>query len=185
MAQERVTFRKITRYALVEIVPQVSIRKISSYALVRDATTALTKGKSSIALLLELVNANSKGTVFTQTTLRLSNPTAENYQVFNTKVTASATDAQTAYAGSTLFRYNRAAITRHFINDMQLGITVSSNTTIYDLLAALNTAHNVVMTTDDVVDGPVLAGATGITLTAKSTSFLYLPGTTVRLGTAA
>lgn len=116
--------------------------------------------------------------------IKLSNAIAENYQIYNSKVTVTATASLDSFSGSTVLRYSRADIARHFINDTHLGITVDSNTTIYTLLPLLNIAHNVLMTTDDINDGPVLAGATGITLTAKTTSFLYLPGTTVRLGTA-
>lgn len=173
--------RKATTYALVATPKVTTIRKTAAYALTRQAVP-LTKGKTSLEQLFALINVASKATVFTPSNLSVTTVIAESYQGYNTKVKVAATLQTVGYSGWSYLRYNRVSISRSFEDSLEIGFTVATDTTVYGLLGQLNTAHNLKLAPEDVVDKPVKAGAKTLVLTAATTSYLYRPGSTVTLG---
>lgn len=172
--------RKISAYALISTPALISVRKVAAYALASPRSIPA-KNKTSLALLYEIINNNSKSMVFTETDLIVTNPQSVDYQGYNSKVNVATTILTKNYSGNTFLFYNRIPILNHFINDLEIGFAVPANTTIHTLLPLINTAHNLLLTTADVVDGPVLTDPDTITLTGATTSFLYIPGSVVQI----
>lgn len=159
----------------------IQMRRLSTYALYQPPR-AVNRALSSFDTLLSVINANSKSIVFTSSTLNINFPVKEEYQGKNSKVTISSTPNTAGYSGSTVLRYNRVLIERAFLTATTLP-TIPANTTIYALLPSLNTQFNSKLTTDDLEDAVVLAGAVRLYFVAKSTSYLYIPGSKVLIGT--
>lgn len=173
--------RKATAYALVATPIVTTIRKATAYALTRPKTP-LTKGKTSLEQLYALINSATLGTVFTTSNLAVTTIVAEKYQGYNTKVKVAATLQTIGYSGSTYMRYNRVPLSRSFEDSIEIGFAIVTDTTVYGLLSQLNTAHNLKLVPEDLVDGPIKANAKSLPLTAAATSYLYLPGSTILLG---
>jgi hypothetical protein len=86
------------------------------------------------------------------------------------------------YSGSMEFRYNRWPIVDAFQGLDTTTLPAGNQTTVHARLAAINAAFGRNFATYDVVNSPVAANATAITLTVASTSFLFLPGTSITIG---
>lgn len=142
---------------------------------------AIPKNASTKQLLLNMMNANTMGRTVAMSELVFSFPEENTYHNKNSKV--SVKFVGTGYTGSTYFYYDRVLIERSFLTPDNTLAAVPANTTIYALLPTLNTSLRSLLTTDDIEDAPVLAGAKNLTFIAKSTSFLYIPGSRVVIGT--
>lgn len=175
--------RKVSAYALTVDPAQAAVRKASAYALVVDKV-ALPVNKSSVEALYALINRNTSAMVFNESTLVLSDVTAESYQGYNSKIKVAATTETRGYSGSGWLRYNRVDIGRSFEASTELGFDIVNATTKHALLPSINTAHSLKLVPNDVLDGPVNAGAEFFTLYASDTSLLYKPGSSIKLGSS-
>lgn len=173
--------RKVSAYALTIDPAQAAVRAVSAYALVTDKLP-LPANKSSVEALYALINRNTSAMVFNESNLVISDLTAESYQGYNSKIKVSATQETRGYSGSSWLRYNRVGIARSFDASTELGFDIVAATTKHALLDAINTAHSLKLVPNDVLDGPVSAGARSFTLYASDTSLLYLPGSKIKLG---
>jgi hypothetical protein len=176
-----VRMRKIAGYAAVLTPATHTVRKVAGFAMLQSLRT-IPKGKSSLELIYELINNNSKAVVFDTDTLVLGVPVAAVYQDFNSKISITTTTKTKGYFGTTFLNYNRVDIVRHFLSGNGITLSVPVNTTIYTLLPTLNQQLGSKLTTADIEDAPVLAGAARLWLVAKSTSLLYIPGSRVLIG---
>lgn len=88
------------------------------------------------------------------------------------------------YSGSTRMRYNRWSIAKPFESRSASDLR-SFGSSIVNSLDAINAAFGLALVPDDVVDAPISAGTTQITLTIASGSFMFIPGSSVVLGGAA
>lgn len=88
------------------------------------------------------------------------------------------------YSGSMRMRYNRWSIAKPFETRSAKDLT-SFGSSVVNSLAAINAAFGLALVAEDVVDAPISAGTTQITLTIASGSFMFIPGTSVVLGGAA
>lgn len=99
--------------------------------------------------------------------------------LFNSTVKAYAT-AASGLTGNYTFRYNRADVSRMLADPSSL--VIGTATTVYGLIATLNAASGLVLVQDDLVDGPIGPDDETVTLTAKSTSWFFVPGSTFAPG---
>ncbi len=173
------SIRNINGYVLSSYVPSVSIKQVVAYALVLP-TKVIPKGKTSKQILLDLMNANAF-IVFNESNCSIDSPVEEHYQGFNSKVLVSPV-GDSPYLGSAYIRYNRPLIERSFLDTKLLGFTIDVDTTIHELLPAINASHNLRLLPIDVRDEPVAAGSVYIRLAAAETSYIYDPTSAVFLG---
>lgn len=180
----RLAVRKISGYALTKVIPQVNIRNLAAYGIHTKTRVTNFKDKTSAEILLDLINEESIDT-YTFANIILGVPEVRTPTGIpkNTRIVVTAVEGQ-SYNGSVTLRYNRINLARPFADPGSMGFSVGSNTTVHALLATINTAHNLKLSTTDVIDSAVKAGDTGVTLTASTLSYLYIPGSTVRLGIA-
>lgn len=181
----QLSVRKVFGYAITPVMPAVSIRNLSVYSLQTKKRVINFKDKTGLEILLDLINDESISTL-ELSTLSFSAPQSNEGApgvVRNTKITVTALP-DNIYTGSKQLKYNRINISRPFTNPTVLGFTIPAATTIHALLPSINAAHNLKLSATDVVDSAVNVGDTGVTLTASTLSYLYIPGSTVRLGIA-
>lgn len=173
--------RKLTAYVLTVDPPAAVVRKISTYVLTSDPKT-IEKGKTSLELLYKLINNNTTQAVYDATILTVGEVLPAKYQGYNSKVKISSTPLTRNYTGSNYLYYNRVSMAKSFGVDAPIGFEIPAGATTRGLLAQINTAHNVKILPEEIVDSPVAIGAKSFTLTATDVSYLYLPGSKAKLG---
>lgn len=142
---------------------------------------AIPKNLETKQILHNMMNANTMGTTVAMKDLAFDFPEPNTYHNKNSKVKVKFIGV--GYSGSTYFYYDRVLIERSFAAPDNTLPNIPVNTTIYALLPTLNPLLKTKLTTDDIEDAPVLAGAVRLWFVAKSTSFLYIPGSKVLIGT--
>lgn len=177
------TLRNIQGYAFQTVPPGLVLRNIQGYAFETPAT-ALPLNKTGDLALYDLINSNRKVSMtFSASNTSLGTPTAmaqPDASGHNTTVSLAAL-SNSGYSGSIVFNYKRRPITDAISGSISLG-TIASNTTVSAMLPTINSKYGVNLTAQDIVDGPVNAGATYIPLIVASGSWLFLPGTAVAAG---
>lgn len=168
--------RNIQGFAFESPLPQLVLRNLQGYAFQR-AKLALPLSVTGDQALYQLINNNSKYNSWSASNSTLGTPAASSAQPnANTVVNLAALSAS-GYGGNIDLYYNRRPLSDAFPN--QLALTPpGSNSTIYNQLSMINSVYSLNLTQQDVNDGPVSAGATRITLTAASGSWLFTPGST-------
>jgi len=169
----------ITAYALYPEPNGLALRNLQGYALVSDIP--LPKGVTGITALANLVLAQSKS-IRPASQFTFSAP--ENYTgsetyLHNSRVLVTA-GVGSALSGSMYFYYSRVALTR--IPADLTTVVIGSATSTHGLIAGINAASGMVLTTDDIVDAPIPAGAVEVTITAASTSRFFIPNRTAQVG---
>lgn len=159
--------------------PGINIRRASLLTL-WTPPVAIPKNLETKQILLNLMNANTMGTQVAMKDLVFDFPEPNTYHNKNSKVKVKFIGV--GYSGSTYFYYDRLLIERSFAAPDNTLPNIPVNTTIHTLLPSLNTLLKSKLTTDDIEDAPVLAGAVRLWFVAKSTSFLYVPGSMVLIG---
>lgn len=141
--------------------------------------TAIPKGVLGTQALLDLIAARSL------TTRPSSHFTAGVPEVlagdanYNTRVLVAPT-APAKLSGQMYFRYNRVTLDKIQMTANQFDIGTA--TSVSALLPTLNAASGMSLTMDDLVEATIPATATSFTLTAASTSRLFIPGSTFKVG---
>lgn len=172
--------RSTPAYLLYTANPEVTVRNVTAYALYAPVAVSYLKMKGSVALLTAINKEHGKSITAAQVTFGNPTPLANNQ--FNTTVAMTAAE-DWKYSGDMVFRYDRYPLEYLFIGQ-QLNLPAGNQTTIHARLPGINAAFGCNLETRDVVNGPVAANATGFVLTVANTSHLFLPGTTVTLGTS-
>lgn len=170
--------RKISGVVLYEDAPIAVVRTIYGLALIADVSKTYLKMKGAVALLTAINKEHGK--TLTAVQVSFADPAPSDDPSFNTTV-AMLPAPDWLYSGQMVFRYERYALEELFRNE-SLTLPVGNQTTVHERLAGVNSAFGCNLEPRDVVDGPVAANATGFTLTVASTSYLFLPGTSIRLG---
>lgn len=130
--------------------------------------------------ILNLLNTQAKK-VFTYSDIAIGGPVAiTDDGVVNTEIEVTAYPIS-GYKGTTKLQYKRVPI-YNAVDNKALLININSNTTIHALLPSINSAYGLALTTSDVENTAVSIGAALISLTAASTSYVYLPGSILYLG---
>lgn len=173
--------RKITGFALTTVPEPVTLRKVSGYALI-DVVKLPNFSLSGAVVLLAAIN-KEKNVNFTANQLTFGVPqvVADATQYFNTTILVTAKKVSN-YSGSYTFQYRRFTLDVGF-NGQTLDLPAGMGSTIHASLGVINAKFGVKLETTDVVDGPVVNGATSVTLTVKDSSILYIPDSKVTLGT--
>lgn len=166
-------------YALVAPAVALKVGAVQGYALVRTPNTPnfTLSGK---AALLAAMNKQYKS-AFTDTQVSFGNPQAlVNDPDYNTSTLLS-TNRTSGYSDNKTMRYNRVDFALAMVGKDTALPTTGMGSTVFASLTAINTKYGLALTTEDVIDGPV--SGTGTTIVAANTSWLYQPGTTMRIGT--
>jgi hypothetical protein len=172
--------RQVSAFSLQQSSTSGSLRQVSAFTLQKSAKPALTGG---LAGLWPLIQADASITV-NSSNLSVSAPVADSTQPnCNTYVTVAPIGALlNSYSGTYKLYYNRQDINIAFAgNNNTWKLSVPSATTVKALLSSINSAYGIALDPTDVVDGPVAAGATQLQITIASTSYVYLPGSTLWL----
>lgn len=174
--------RNVRGYALTSPPSQAQLRNVRGYALTA-ATKPPPTAQTGVNAMLWLLNQNINiATPFTLSQLTIgtpssySDPTGRN----NAQVSVTAKSGS-GYQGTMTAYYNRRTLDSVFNSTAWLLGTISSATTIRALIPQINTAYGVGLDPTDVVDGPVNAGATSLTLTIASGSYMFKPGSALML----
>lgn len=177
------TLRNIQGFAFETVPPGMTLRNIQGFAFER-APLAIPVNVTGDLALYTLINNNRKPGVsitWSASNSALGTPVADNtYGTTNTRISLSA-KSNSGYNGSVNLFYTRRSITDAVLGSVSLG-TISSATTVVSMLPTINSKYGLNLTAQDVVDGPVAAGATFITLTIASSSWVFLPGSVVAVG---
>ena len=174
----QLALRDVRGYALAQGFNQVSLRSIGGYVLA-TAPPPLPLGVTGKQAVLNMIAARSKITrPSSDFTIDAAAPLTGD-ELFNSKVKAYAT-ASSGLLGNMTFRYNRVKLER--MNVVSNAFDLGTATTIYGLIPALNAASGLVLTTDDIEDGPIASSETAVTLKAKASSYWFIPGDTLVIG---
>lgn len=168
------TLRGIQGYVFESPLPGMTVRGVQGYAFETPVPAVPVSTTGDLALY-KLINNNSYFQNWSASNSTLGTPAADNSQPnCNTKISLTAKTAS-GYSGSLNLFYNRRPLGDVITGSVSLG-TISSATTILALLPTINSKYGINLTSQDLVDGPVPAGSSTITLTAASGSWLFQPG---------
>ena len=177
------TLRNIHGYAFETVPPGMILRNIHGYAFER-APLPLPLNVTGDLALYQLINNNVKpgiGVTWSASNSTLGTPAADStYGTTNTRISITA-GSNSGYGGSVNLFYTRRPITDAITGSVSLG-TIASDTTVVAMLPTINSKYGLNLTAQDVVDGVVKAGATFVTITIASGSWVFLPGSTVAAG---
>lgn len=171
--------RKIAGLALLDPAAKADVRKISGVALIADIPRDYLKMKGATALLTAINKEHSK--TYTTAQVSFNNPSSIVDMTYNTSVPMIPAP-DWLYSGQMVFRYNRYDLAE--LLGYGKPLPAGNQTTIHARLPAINAQFLCNLEPRDVVDGPVSATATGLTLKIAATSYLFNPGSEVRLGTS-
>lgn len=170
-------------HALVLRAPPSGVRLRQTHALTLSGPNSLgipAGKKASDALKTAiLATASTVGKSITATDFTIEDPVAiTGTKNTSVKATSSNTDVAT---GSQTFRYDRKTLSNAaylFTAPINIG---SGNTSVYALLAQINTLTGVVFEQRDFEDTAIIDGATQVILKAASTSYVFVPGSTLTI----
>lgn len=173
------SLRKVSGYAMTKTPSQLNIRGAYAYGFYTPVKVIL-RNKTNKLLLLDLINMETTE-AFTLSRISMG-PAVVNATPFekNTSIELSAL-ALSGFRDKVTLKYNRFQIDQYF-PDVTWKLTVPVATTLYTLIPAINTAYGCNLVTDDLVDRPIAANVTTFEMTASANSYMFLPGTKVRLG---
>lgn len=178
------TLRQIAGYAFETVLPAGTVRQIAGYAF-EQASPPLNLAVTGDLALYALINNNTTfAGKWSASNSTLGVPSVDNTQKnCNTKINLAALPVS-GFGGNLNLFYNRRTLNSVISASISLG-SIPSNTTVWAMLPTINTKYNINLTQTDVVNGTVLAGATTIALVAASTSWMFVPGSTVAVGLVA
>jgi len=175
-----VEFRSVRAYALTQPANTTQLRNVRMYALVQMAPLTYLAKAGAVALLEAINKEHSKTLTAEQVYFENPQPLAGDDH-FNSQITMKP-HAVFPYSGQMVFRYNRFVIADFFAGKDTSTLPAGSQTTIHGRLAAINSTFGCSLSTTDVVNAPVAANTTGLTLTIATTSILFVPGSKMFIG---
>lgn len=167
--------RDIRGYAMVQLPATVQLRSIGGYAMVPYWTLpkGQTPAQALMAMILQQGYLNRPATHFNLGAVEVGTETG-----YDTKVKVTPT-ALALLSGEMYFHYNRANMNR--MPDLS-SIVIGNAANVHALIPQINTLTGMQLTTSDLVNDAIPAGYPEITLTAASTSYLFVPGTKTQIG---
>lgn len=169
----------IQGYALVAVAASMRTASIQGYALVRTPNLPNFTIAPQAALLAAMNKQYARS--FTLSQVSFGPPVAlVGDQDYNT-TTLLTPNRTSGYSGTKTMRYNRVDLALAISGKDPALPTTGMGSTLWASLAAINTKYALALTTADVVDRSI-SGQSGITITASDTSVLFIPGTTMRIG---
>lgn len=125
-----------------------------------------------------LATASTVGKSLTASDFAMEDPVAIT-GTKNTRVKINATNVQLA-TGSQTLRYDRKGLSNASYL-FTATIDYAGNTSVWALLAKINTLTGIVFETRDFEDTVIANGATEVTLVAGVNSYVFIPGTTLKI----
>jgi hypothetical protein len=159
--------------------PQQALRSIDTFVMYTTINTPTPLAADGAGLLAQINLENGITLLARHVTIGPPVATPASDTRFNTQVTLDSVAGQ-GYKGQMIVRYNRASIAGKSVS--LSNIDLGSATTIYGALATINAASGMVLTTNDVEDGPIDSEATKIELTVKAGSYFFTAGSKVMAG---
>jgi len=171
-----VALRSLQGYAMGQPATSLALKGIQGYAMVNY--NKLPAGVTAVSALMSSILAKAKNTR-TANQFTLDPVEVGTRDGFDSKVKLSAQPVS-LLQGSMYWHYNRIPLGR--IPDLS-GVAIAGALTVHALLTKISTVAGFTLTTDDLVNDAIPAGAVEITLTAAASSYIWQPGTQVQLGT--
>lgn len=173
--------RNAPTYVMVGLASAIALRNAPVYVMVGDAypfPTGVTGKQAVLNMIKALTNQN-----FAEGAVTLGYPSVNNSLPNGRNATVTLTAHPISrYTGETDFHYTRIAISDK-LAAVASSIVISGETSVHQLIPKLNTAAGIVFSEDDLVDSAIGGGATSTTLTVASTSYFFIPGDTIQVGT--
>lgn len=160
--------------------PKIVIRSLDTFVMYVTINTPTPLAGDAAGLLAQINLENNISLLARQVTIGPPVATPANDTRFNTQVTLDSVVGQ-GYKGQMIVRYNRASIAGKSV--ALAAVNLGSAATIYAALPAINAASGMVLTTNDIEDGPIDPDATDVELTVKATSYFFTAGSKVMAGT--
>ena len=175
--------RQVHALVLRAPAPGVRLRQVHALALSGPGSLGIPAGKkASDALKIAiLATASTAGKVVTAADFTMEDPVAIT-GVKNTSVKISTANIDLV-SGSQTLRYNRKSLSSAgylFTAAIEVGAVATS---VLAVLAQINALTGVVFEARDFEDTVIPAGATQVTLKAVSTSYIFIPGSTLVIQT--
>jgi hypothetical protein len=172
--------RNVQGYAFESPQANVALRNIQGYAF-ESVKQSLNLSVTGNQALYALINNNSLYQSWSASNSTLGAPVVDNSVTnCNTRVNLAAKTAS-GYSGNINLYYNRRPISDAINTSVSLG-TIASNTDVWTLLPTINSKYGTNLTTSDVLNASVSAGATTVMLTVASGSYMFVPGSVVAAG---
>lgn len=174
------TLRNLQGFAFEAPPPNLSLRTVQGYAF-ESVKQKLNLSVTGDKALYALINNNSLYPNWSAANSTLGTPAADStHPTCNTRVNLAA-KTSSGYSGNINLYYNRRPLSDAINTSVSLG-TIASNTDIWTLLPTINSKYGTNLTTADVVNASVNAGAATLLLVASSTSYMFLPGSSTSAG---
>lgn len=167
--------RSVTGYAMVSLPTALQLRSIGGYAMVpfRELPKGQTPAAALMAMVLRLTKIARPASHFNLAPAEVGDVTDYNSKV---KVTPN---VAALLSGEMYFHYNRVYLNR--MPDLS-SIVIGSAANTHALIPQINTLTGMQLSTADIVNDVIPAGYPEVTLTAASTSYLFVPGTQTQIG---
>lgn len=172
------TLRSVLGYVVQNTPVGGTLRNIQGYAA--QSVPALQKPIGGNTSLYTFINIASTFK-WTTTNSALGSPVSDDSVAgVNTSIVLTARPVS-GYKGSLVLRYRRRDLLDAFQSQQAVIQSPSADTSVHALLGTINTAYGYELTTSDLEDTAVLAGATSLTLVVASGSYMFVPGTQITL----
>lgn len=169
-----IRLREVRGYAMGTPPLSINLRSISGYAMAPfNALPTTAPATALMAMILKLSKSIRPATHF-----NLGPVEVGSVEGYNSKVKITPT-ALAKLSGEMYFHYNRVYMNR--MPDLS-SIVVAGEATTQTLIPKINTLTGMQLTAADIVDEPIDSEAMVVTITAASTSYLFVPGTTASVG---
>lgn len=171
--------RRATAFVLTTSPRQVQSRTTQAWVMTADIKRPSFAVEATQQILSSINRENNRTWTFDHIGLGDPKSLADN-PGFNSQLTVTA-KAASGYSGTQTLNYNRFTIGSAWSGKDIASYTVTAGTT-HGQLAAINAKFGLALTTRDVRNFTVKAGDTAIALVAADTSYYFVPGTEVVLG---
>jgi hypothetical protein len=176
----KATLRKVSAYALLDVPSSATIRKISAYVLTGIDNRPKWAIAGSVGILAQINKEHGK--TFTDEQITFKPPTLATDQTSGNSRVVAVAQLPSGYVGEFEFHYNRFSIEEPF-NGTTLEPPEGDFANVHAALDAINAKYGIKLEQRDVAN-LAIGASKGILLRVVATSFYYLPGTTVSLGSS-
>lgn len=172
----QVQLRDVRGYAMVTLPTTLQLRSVQGYAMVpwRNLPLGQTPAVALMALILLNLKSVRPSSHFNLGAVEVST----DDPAYNSKVKVTPTPAA-LLSGEMYFYYNRIYMNR--LPSLS-SIVIGSAANVHALIPQINALTGMQLTTSDLVNDAIPAGYPEVTLTAASTSYLFVPGTQIQIG---
>lgn len=173
-----INLRRLAGYAMTQPANSINLRTLNGYAMVPFAK--LPTGANGASSLMTLILQKSKS-VRPASQFSLGPVEVSTEPGYDSKALLTA-QPSSLLSGSMYWYYNRAPMSKLSSAGNIAGITIGAAANTHALISAINAATGMVLTTADIVNTAIAAGAVEVTITAADTSYIFAPGSTVNIG---